>query len=158
MGTPISLFPTIAGDKATRCRVRHADAYQRGRQGAMRGMGQKVARQANIAFATLQHELDDAERDVVRKVAMRVRAMKACGAAPERITLYLLEILDAMQDAMAGADLTTLVRMEAATDADEDMAEVRALMGGMTPENRRIWREQLVRNMANERALLEVLA
>lgn len=123
----------------------------------MRGFGRMVALKSGVSYATLQHELDDAERDVVRKVALRVHALKLAGAAPERVTLYLLEILDAMQDALQSADLPALIRAEGATDADEDMAEVRALMGGLSPEGRRAWREQLIRNMANERALVEAL-
>lgn len=164
--TPLTMGPNVApvaaAAKATARRTRQADPLQRGRQGALRGYAEVVAARRGISYHTLMHELDDGSRDPVHKAAATVRALREAGAAPERIHLYLVELTRELRLVAAVSRgsvdaLRALISAESHSDADENVVQDRALLNGLTPADRRAWADQIVRNMANESALLDAL-
>lgn len=152
-----TLGSVLAPDKANGLTVRPSTAYQRGRQGALRGYGKQLAARCRISYATLQHELDDLARDPVAKVATRVRAMREEGCASERVYLYLHEIHEAVAPITLASCLKSAALVESVTDADENVVGDRAILNGLTANDRRAWVEQIDRNMAAERALRAAL-
>lgn len=155
MSPTVPALPTDR--KATRGRACRAgrDTYQRGRQRALRGFGHRVAEQCGLAYQTVQHELSDADRDPVRRVADRVRAMFARGATVKQVALYLAEVLDVFEAGVLSdiEPLETKLEREAATDADEDVVQHRFALRRTTTA-RRAHADFLLRQIAASRDVL----
>jgi len=128
----------------------------------MRGFGPQVAAALNLSTRTLEHELEDLARDPVHRVAQRVHALRQAGAAPERLSLYVLEILQTIQpaeltDTAGAATLEMLLTAESCADADENIVGDRALLARLAPLPRSQWSDHLRRQSATGLALADYL-
>jgi hypothetical protein len=154
---PQSVTPRRRSLKANRIGLCLKDGFQRARHGAMHSYGKDVAKLTGQGYTTFTHRLGDITLDPVREVADNLRALRSLGAAPDRLNLYALEILEVLKPAPRGASLPAAMDSESCIDADENVVGDRAMARSLSPEMKRLWADQLRRQAAASLALADAL-